>query len=402
LVREPRSATRIAQLGDVLRQDLVGGVLLLAAAVAALVWANSPGSDSYHGLREWSFGPDSLHLNLSLSDWAADGLLAIFFFVVALELKREFVHGELRDARRAAVPIVAAVCGIALPALAYVAVNAVAGADTLNGWAIPAATDIAFALAVLAVVGRNLPSSLRIFLLTLAVVDDLIAITIIAVFYTSTLAIAPLLVAVVPLAVFAWLVRRYPTRWWLLVPVGAVTWALVHAGGVHATIAGVALGLVVPAAQWCERYEHAVRPISAAFAVPVFAFLAAGVTVGGLSGLMQSLGEPVTLGIVLGLVAGKVVGIAGVTLLIKKFTRAGATLHPADVLGIALLAGIGFTVSLLIGDLAFDGGAVADHVRIGVLTGSLISALLGAAVLGVRNRAYGRAAEASESVERSV
>ncbi|MBB2989705.1 NhaA family Na+:H+ antiporter [Mycolicibacterium iranicum] len=394
-VRHPRK--RISQLGDVLRQDVVGGVLLLLAAVTALVWANSGWSEHYHDLRAWTFGPESLHLNLSLAAWAADGLLAIFFFVVALELKREFVHGELRDLRRAAVPVLAAICGIAAPALVYVTVNVAAGSNALDGWAIPAATDIAFALAVLAVIGRNLPSSLRIFLLTLAVVDDLIAITIIAVVYTSSLSFAPLLAAVVPLALFAWLVRRYPTRWWLLIPVGLVMWALVHAAGVHATIAGVALGLVVPAAQWCERYEHAVRPISAGFAVPVFAFLAAGVTVGGLSGLMGSLSEPVTLGIVGGLVLGKVVGIAGITLLIKRYTRSASDLHPADVCGIALLAGIGFTVSLLIGDLAFDSGAVSDQVRIGVLTGSLISALCGAAILGIRNRAYRRLDETRTS-----
>nr|WP_197746374.1 Na+/H+ antiporter NhaA [Mycolicibacterium parafortuitum] len=387
---ENRPPTRISRIGAVLRQDLVGGVLLLAAAAAALVWANSPWSDGYHDLRAWTFGPESLKLSLSLSSWAADGLLAIFFFVVALELKREFVHGELRDPRRAAVPVVAAVCGIVVPALAYLAINAAAGTDTLDGWAIPAATDIAFALAVLAVVGRNLPSRLRVFLLTLAVVDDLIAIMIIAVVYTGSLAFAPLVAALVPLAVFAWLARRHPTRWWLLVPVAVVTWVLVHAGGVHATIAGVALGLTVPAAQWCERYEHSVRPLSAGFAVPVFAFLAAGVTIGGVAGLTEALAQPVTTGIVVGLVAGKVVGIAGATLLVRRFSGAAAGLHPADVVGVALLAGIGFTVSLLIGDLAFAGGSVADQVRIGVLTGSLISALLGATILALRNRTYGR------------
>jgi NhaA family Na+:H+ antiporter len=391
---ERQPTRKIAKLGDVLRQDVVGGVLLLLAAVAALVWANSAWSDGYHALRNWTVGPEALHLNLSLAAWAADGLLAIFFFVVALELKREFVHGELRDMRSASIPIIAAVCGIVLPALAYIGVNVLAGSNAYEGWAIPAATDIAFALAVLAVIGRNLPSSLRIFLLTLAVVDDLIAITIIAVVYTASLSFAPLVAALVPLALFAWLVRRYPTRWWLLIPVGVVTWVLVHEAGIHATIAGVALGLVVPADQWCERYEHAVRPFSAAVAVPVFAFLAAGVTVGGLSGLTQSLTEPVTLGIIAGLVLGKVLGIAGITLLVKRFTSSASELHPLDVCGVALLAGIGFTVSLLIGDLAFDGGAVADHVRIGVLTGSLISAICGAVILGLRNRIYKRREEA--------
>lgn len=387
-----RLTSRLSRCADHLRRDIVGGALLLSAALAALAWANSPWSAGYHELRARTFGPESLHLNLSLGTWAADGLLAVFFFVVALELKREFVHGELRDPRRAAVPVIAAVCGIAVPAGAYVAVNVATGSSALQGWAIPAATDIAFALAVLAVVGRNLPSHLRIFLLTLAVVDDLIAITIIAVVYTGTLSPAPVLAALLPLALFRWLVRRHPSRWWLLIPVGVVVWALVHASGVHATIAGVALGLVVPATRWCERYEHAVRPISAGFAVPLFAFLAAGVTVGGMSGLFQSLTAPVTLGIIAGLVFGKLVGIAGITLLIKRFARAGASLHPLDLCGIALLAGIGFTVSLLIGDLAFAGSVVTDQVRVGVVAGSMISAVLGATILAVRDRGYRRAA----------
>ncbi|WP_019809467.1 Na+/H+ antiporter NhaA, partial [Saccharomonospora halophila] len=234
------------QVAEILRLETVGGMLLLAGAVVALVWANSPWSEAYTAMREFTVGPEALHLDLDLSHWAADGLLAIFFFVVGLELKREFVAGELRDPRRAAVPVAAAVGGVILPAAIYVVIN-LGDSSALSGWAIPTATDIAFAVAVLAVVGRFLPSALRMFLLTLAVVDDLIAITIIAVFYTDDLAVGPLLLALAPLAVFTLLVQRRVRSWWLLIPLGLLTWGLVHASGVHATVAGVLLGFAVPA-----------------------------------------------------------------------------------------------------------------------------------------------------------
>ena len=222
----PRSswpeATRIAAL---LRRETVGGALLLVATVIALVWANSPWAGAYAALRDFTVGPTALHLDLSLGVWAADGLLAIFFFVAGLELKREFVAGDLRDPRRAALPVVAAVGGMAVPALLFVVVNLAAGPGALQGWAIPTATDIAFALAVLAVVSTHLPAALRTFLLTLAVVDDLLAITIIAIFYTRDLHPLFLLLALVPLAVFGVLVQRRIRSWWLLLPL-----AVVHLG----------------------------------------------------------------------------------------------------------------------------------------------------------------------------
>ena len=223
-------------------------------------------------------------------------MLAIFFFVAGLELKREFVAGDLRDPRRGAVPIAAAVGGVIVPAVIYAMVNARAADGALEGWAIPTATDIAFALAVLAVIGRHLPSALRTFLLTLAVVDDLLAIVIIAVFYTEELAVAPLLGALVPLALFAVLVQRRVRSWWLLLPLAFATWALVHASGVHATVAGVLLAFAVPVVRsdraggpdagrgLAEHFEHRFRPLSAGVAVPVFALMAAGVTLGGLAG----------------------------------------------------------------------------------------------------------------------
>ncbi|WP_199434987.1 Na+/H+ antiporter NhaA [Qaidamihabitans albus] len=388
------------QVADILRQETVGGVLLLIGAVIALVWANSPWSEAYTSLREFTIGPHALHLDLTMSEWAADGLLAIFFFVVGLELKREFVAGDLRDPRRAAVPVIAAVGGVVMPAAFYIAINATSGGEALRGWAIPTATDIAFAVAVLAVIGRFLPSALRMFLLTLAVVDDLIAILIIAVFYTDDLETVPLLAAVVPLALFTLLVQRRVRSWWLLMPLALATWALVHASGVHATVAGVLLGFAVPALRrqgeahgLAEHFEHRWRPVSAGVAVPIFALLAAGVTFGGLEGLATSLTDRVALGIMAGLVLGKAVGIFGATYLTGRFTKAqlDGDLAWIDVLGLAVLGGIGFTVSLLVGDLAFGAGSEREeHVKVAVLTGSLMAALIATVILRFRNRAYRR------------
>ena len=400
------------RVADILRKETVGGVLLLAATVAAMVWANSPWADSYAALRDFTLGPESLHLNLSVGTWAADGLLAVFFFVVGLELKREFVAGDLRDPRRAALPILAAVGGMVAPALIYVVIN-LNGDGALRGWAIPVATDIAFALAILAVVGTHLPTALRTFLLTLAVVDDLFAITIIAVFYTSDLDLLPLAAALLPLAGFTFLVQRRIQAWWLLLPLAAATWTLVHASGVHATVAGVLLGFAVPVMRsnaaggpeagpgMAEHFEHLVRPISAGVAVPIFAFFAAGVTVGGLSGLVDSLTSEVSLGIEAGLVIGKVVGIFGTAYLVSRLTRASLDpdLQWLDVLGVSLLAGVGFTVSLLIGELAFGAdGARAEDVKVAVLAGSVTASALAAVVLRSRNRAY-RRIEAEETAD---
>ncbi len=400
-----------SRIAEVLRKETVGGALLVAATVVALVWANSPFASSYAALGELTVGPSALHLDLTLGAWAADGLLAIFFFVVGLELKREFVAGDLRDPRRAALPILAAVGGMVMPALLFIAVNltAGAGAGALSGWAIPTATDIAFALAVLAVISTHLPAALRTFLLTLAVVDDLFAVTIIALFYTHHLQVLALLAALVPLGLFTLAVQRRVRSWWLLLPLAFATWALVHASGIHATVAGVLLGFAVPVVRsraaggpgngpgMAEHFEHRFRPLSAGFAVPVFAFFAAGVTVGGLSGLSEALGDPVAIGIVVGLFVGKFVGVFGATYLVARFTRAALDeeLRWRDVAGLALLAGIGFTVSLLIGELAYGATSVRDeHVKVGVLTGSLVAAVAAAVVLRSRNRTYRRLCEA--------
>lgn len=396
-----------------LRTETIGGAILLLAAAAAIVWANTPWRDTYAQIRDFTIGPASLHLHLSIGKWAADGALAVFFFVAGLELKREFIVGELTTFAKAILPVVAAICGVVVPALVYVAVvDGWFGAqESLRGWAIPTATDIAFALAVLAVIGSHLPSALRSFLLTLAVVDDLIAITIIAFFYTEIFHPGQLLLALVPLGAFAFLVQRRITRWWLLLPLAFATWALVHASGVHATIAGVLLGLTVPVKPRAEdrtpnaanlpadldvahHFEHLLRPVSAGLAVPMFAFFASGVTIigGGVGGgLAGAVADPVFLAVVLALLVGKFVGVFGGTWLTAKLTRAtpDEDISWVDVAGVALLTGIGFTVSLLIGELAFSAGSAAEaHVKVAVLAGSLVAAIAAAVVLVPRNAAH--------------
>ncbi len=404
------SLPEAARIAEILRTETYGGALLLGAAVLALVWANSPVGQSYLDLRDATIGPSALHLDLSLGVWAADGLLAIFFFVAGLELKREFVSGDLRDPRRAAVPVAAAVGGVLLPAGLYAVVN-LRGDGDLSGWAVPTATDIAFALAVLAVVGSRLPAALRTFLLTLAVVDDLIAITIIALFYSDDLHLLPLAGALLVLAVFALLVQRRITTPVLVVPLALLCWVLVHESGVHATVAGVLLALVVPVPHQgddgedtpaheegvglAEHLEHLLRPLSAGVAVPVFAFFSAGVAVGGVGGLRDSLTDTVAVGVVLGLVVGKSLGVLGATWLVSRFTHASLDddLVWADVVALSVLSGVGFTVSLLIGELAFEGEPRVDVVKVSVLVGSVLAALLAAVLLRLRTKAYDLLAE---------
>lgn len=384
-------------VADALRTETVGGLLLLVAAVAALLWANIPAlRHSYESLSDLHFGPGALGLHLSVAHWAADGLLAVFFFVAGIELKRELVAGDLRDPRAAVLPVVAALCGMAVPALVYTFTN-LTGSGSVQGWAVPTATDIAFALAVLAVIGTSLPSALRAFLLTLAVVDDLIAILIIAVFFTDRIDFPALGGAAAGLVVFWLLLRKGVRGWYVYVPLGVVIWALMYNSGVHATIAGVAMGLMLRCSVRegeehapGERIAHLVRPLSAGLAVPLFALFSAGVKVSG-GALVDVFTRPETLGVVLGLVLGKTLGIFGGTWLTARFTRASLSedLAWADVFAVATLAGIGFTVSLLIGELAFDGQPVlTDEVKASVLIGSLLAALCATVLLKIRNAKY--------------
>jgi len=389
----PTPPSRGGRLRRWASRETTGGALLIGAALVALLWANSPWRDSYAALSGTVVGPASpLHLDLTLATWAADGLLAIFFFVVGVELKQEFVAGSLRNPRQAGVPMLAAVGGMAVPAVIFTVVLLVAG-DTgaLHGWAIPTATDIAFALGVLAVFGRGLPVAIRTFLLTLAVVDDLLAIVVIAIFYTEDLSLAWLGLALVAVAVYAVLVRARRTRWWLLLPVAAVAWAFMHESGIHATIAGVLLGFTVPALavhgeaeSRTHRFERTVRPVSQGIALPVFAFFAAGVSVvGGATPVAGLLTQPVVAAIVLALVLGKMVGVLGVTALVTRFTplRLAAGIGVRDLLPVGLLAGIGFTVSLLIAELSFADAEHTDGAKVAILAASTIAALLAAVAL---------------------
>ena len=302
---------------------------------------------------------------------------------------------------------------MATPALVFLAVNGNAGDEARHGWAIPTATDIAFAVAVVAVVGRSLPPALRTFLLTLAIVDDLVAIAIIATVFTDDLAFWPLLAACLPLAVFALAVQRGSRAWFVLLPLAILTWALIHASGIHATVAGVLLAFAVPVkatdrarvlvgtdddgrrvydgltAHFADRWEV----ISGTVAVPVFAFFATGVTVGGLAGLVASLSNTITLGIMAGLVVGKLLGITGTVALLTRSPRfrLDPTIALPDLIGMSFVAGIGFTVALLVGDLSYpEASAAHTYVKVGVLTGSLIAAGLGGTILWIRDRHYQR------------
>ncbi|HZJ05483.1 MAG TPA: Na+/H+ antiporter NhaA [Nocardioidaceae bacterium] len=370
-------------IGDVLRQETVGGAIVLVAAAVAVIWANSPVADSYVQFQQLQVGP------LDMEHWAAEGALTLFFFVAGLELKREFLVGSLRRPVDAMVPVVAAMCGVAVPALLYTAVNLNSG--YLEGWAIPAATDIAFALAVLAVVGSALPNQLRAFLLTLAVVDDLVVIVIIATFYTSSLHLPSLLVTLALLAAYGVLQQLRVQTSLIYLPLAVAAWWFMYESGIHATIAGVTLGLLTrvlpdkaenrsPA----ERLEHRLVPLSAGVAVPFFALLAAGVVVTGGASFFA---DPIVVGVVLGLVVGKPLGVMGGAWVVTRFTR--AELNPEitwrDIFGVAVLAGVGFTVALLVADLSF-GGSEAEAAKTAVLLGSLIAALLSAVVLGRSNR----------------
>lgn len=367
---------------EFLRNETVGGALLLVAACLALVWANLDRA-GYFSLRDFHLGVESF--DLSLGHWAADGLLAIFFFVAGLELKNEFLNGSLRDRKKAVVPVAAAIGGMVVPALIYVGFNS--GLETLSGWGVPMATDIAFALAVLAVAGRNLPIEFRAFLLTLAVVDDLGAIIVIAVFYTASINLWALLVAALGLAVFGAMQSRKVAGWYLYLPLALLIWGAVYLSGIHATVAGVAMGLLMNLAK-SDKVLHVVHPISAGVAVPIFAFFTAGVFIGQLD--PATLTSPLALGIILGLVLGKPTGILIAVWLVTTFTKARLSSKLAwfDLIALGLLGGVGFTVSLLINELAFKGlEETASLGTVAVLIASTLAASLAAITLQFRKRA---------------
>jgi NhaA family Na+:H+ antiporter len=389
----PRSQSRIKKL---LHNETNSGALLLVAAAIAMVLANSQVSDWYFDLANTKLGSEAINLNISLQKWAADGLLAVFFFVAGMELKYELVHGSLSNKANAAVPIAAAIGGMVAPAIIYFSFNN--GLPTIDGWGIPMATDIAFALAVLGVAGRRLPIELRAFLLSLAVVDDLGAIIVIAIFYTSSLAIVQLLIGTGCIAVFALAQRANVKSKLLYAILGLSSWYFIHESGVHATIAGVALGLAMrvklvdgETQTPLEKALDQFHPWSAGLCVPVFAFFAAGISISGIS-FGETITSPVSIGIILGLVIGKPIGVLGFAWLATKISKAelNSSLFWGDILAVGLLAGVGFTVSLLITQLAFiPGTEVNPLARLSVLIASVIAALLAIFALQIRKRIHG-------------
>lgn len=378
-------------LERIFKHEALGGVLLMIAAIAALLVANSAWEPTYNGVLSTylsvTYGEGGLSKPLIL--WINDGLMAIFFFLIGLELKAELLEGKLKNPRDVILPGMAAVGGMVVPALLFAYFNW--GLPSINGWAIPAATDIAFALGILALVGSRAPVSLKVFLLTLAILDDMGAIIIIAVFYTAELKIAYLLLALIPLAVMVGLNLRGSHRQGLTLALGVVLWFLVLKSGVHATLAGVVTAFCIPLTdRWgkspVHALEHAIEPWSKFFIIPVFAFANAGVVLTGMS--VTDLFQPLPLGIALGLLLGKQIGVFGITYIIVKSGLAklptGANwLH---IYGIACLAGVGFTMSLFIGGLSFDNPEKMNQVRVGVLSGSIISGIIGYVTLMIASR----------------
>ncbi len=385
-----RRAISVGSLREFIDVEVAGGLVLLAGAVVALVWANLGEPGQYESLwrSHLRLGAGPVVLDLELRHWINDLLMAFFFFVVGLEIKRELVDGELRGARRAALPAIAALGGMVAPALIYLVLNS--AGDAARGWGIPMATDIAFAVGLLALFGKRIPVGLKVFLLSLAIVDDIGAIAVIAAFYSANIGLAPLILAASSVAAFAASWRsRPPLRRPLLLVLAAAAWAALYTSGVHATIAGVALGLCVPAGgepdpSPAERLGHVLHPWTSFGIVPIFALANAGVALPA-GGLSAALGHPVAAGIVAGLVAGKLLGISLASYLA---VRLGLAVLPAgvgwgSVIGVAALGGIGFTVSLFITELAFADRTLSDAAKVGVLAGSTLAAALGCLLLMV-------------------
>jgi NhaA family Na+:H+ antiporter len=384
----PAHSRRPSFLQAFLQSEALGGYVLMAAALAALIIANSPAAPLYFDVlgTKLGFQTGPVVLRETVLHWINDGLMAVFFLLVGLEIKREVLDGQLRGAARIVLPGIAALGGMLVPALIYVLVN-LGNPDTLRGWAIPAATDIAFALGILALLGSRVPTSLKIFLTTLAILDDLGAIVIIALFYTSQLNVFALVMAGALLACLFCLNRAGVLRLTPYLLIGAVLWYFVLKSGVHATLAGVALALTIPlrprnagqpqARSPLHDLEHALHKPVALLIVPVFGFANAGVSFAGMG--LDSLAQPVPLGVALGLFLGKQLGVFGFAWLAIKTGVASLPRHASftQLYGVALLCGIGFTMSLFIGALAFTDAATVDATKIGVLTGSLASAVAG-------------------------
>jgi NhaA family Na+:H+ antiporter len=373
--------------------DLFGGIALGVAALAALLIANSPLGPQYSALIQTTaeIRIGSIGLSKTLEHWINDGLMAVFFLLVGLEIKREVIEGSLAGVQKAALPVVAAIGGFVLPTMLYATLN---WGDTqaLRGWAVPAATDIAFAIGICALLGRAVPSSLKMFLLALAIIDDLLAIVVIAIFYTEDLSALALLLGGIGVAGLVALNLLNVRTLSLYVVVGVFTWVCVLKSGVHATLAGVAVGFVIPLARHdgeglLEQVEHALKPWVSYAIVPIFAFANAGVPLVGMS--LSTLAAPIPLGIIAGLFVGKQLGVFGAAMaaIRLRIARHPLGVSGAQLYGIAILTGVGFTMSLFIGTLAFEDENLMAQVRVGVLVASILSGVVAWLVLKIAARA---------------
>ncbi len=385
----PRSLAPL--LRDFINKESAGGLMLIAAAVLAMLWVNTGGNTTYTALlaTPLAIGDAAYGVDKPLLLWINDGLMAVFFFLIGLEVKREIVAGQLGSWRQAALPVYAAIGGMMVPALVFIALNWNVPAN-LDGWAIPAATDIAFALGLLALLGSRVPPALKALLLAIAIIDDIGAIAIIALFYTAEMNLAALGFAFVPLALLFVLNRRNVASIWPYVIIAAILWVFVLKSGVHATLAGVAAAMFIPVTAGAKRpletLEHILHPWVAFAVLPIFAFANAGVSFASTG--IDALLAPLSLGIAAGLVLGKQIGIFGACVIAAK---ARAATIPEGVswrqlYGLSCLAGIGFTMSLFIGGLAFTAPEQIAGVKMGVLSGSLVSALIGMFVLATAPR----------------
>ncbi len=378
-----------------LRDETTGGLLLMAVTVIALIWANSPWSHSYEHIANLPFGTPQFSLPLNI--WAADFLLAIFFFVAGVELKHEFVSGTLSSPRKAAVPMAAALGGMVTSAVIFLAINHSSGHQ--SAWGIPISTDIAFALAILAIAGRKLPIELRSFLLTLAVVNDLGAITVIAIFYSHGFHAKYFAIALVLIAIFATLQSRGFRHVAFYIPLALGTWYAMYESGIHATVAGVAMGLamrVTPRGSEKlspgDQAEHAIRPISSGLCVPIFALLSAGVSLQGFS-ISAGLTHPLTLGVLCGLVIGQPLGVTLAAYVTTKLT--GGSLNEEltwwDVLVVGSLASIGFTVALLVSEVSFaDDPATLAISKFAIVLTNVVAMSVAITAISLRSRFIGR------------
>lgn len=379
---------------NILHSKTAPGILLCLSALAALVFANTPLQDIYAGFKNIPvvLQAGNFIIDKPLLLWINDGLMAIFFLLIGLEIKRELIEGHLSSRDKAILPVIAAIGGLAVPALIYAYINW-NDAIAINGWAIPAATDIAFALGILMILGSRVPTALKVCLVAIAIIDDLAAVMIIALFYTAEISMQSLLLAGIGLSIAAFMNWRKVTSLGPYVVVGLFIWACVLKSGVHATLAGVALGLLIPLKAKKEDgksplkvMEHALHPWVAFGVIPIFAFANAGISFAGIT--LETFLQPITLGIMLGLFFGKQIGVMAITWLAcaLKICRLPEDVTWPQFYGMALLTGIGFTMSLFIGTLAFTDVSLATPVRLGVLSGSILSAVAGIAVLLMTTR----------------